>query len=244
MPKLTVRTAVMFGLLVGILFAQSVSGQNEPDLIVHNAKIITVDDRDYNDNPGTIAEAMAVKDGVILALGSDSEILDMRGPGTKVMDLQGKTVLPGFVDVHHHPQRRMEELAREMFDLPEAIAGFYINMIVEPTADETLAKVARAVQELRSRADVAPTDWIGIQLLPDGDNFPDIGSVSFLMTAPDEEDAQIGTEDLSEIIPDNPAILMSGAQIHIRREDPGIWFRVTAADDGSPVIEQLFVFEF
>ena len=215
-----------------------------PDLIVHNGKIVTVDDHEYNSNPGTIAQAMAVRDGKVLTLGTDREILALRGPNTEVMDLEGKTVLPGFVNNHHHPQGSMEDIAREMFELPGALVGFYINLVVAPTPDETLAKVARAVGMLNEREQVDPTDWIGIELFPDGDNYPDLGSVSFLMSAPLESDAPIGTNELSEIVPGNPAVLMSGGGIHISDKDPGVWYRVTQAENGNPIIEELFTFEF
>ena len=215
-----------------------------PDLIVHNAKIITVDDHAYNSNPGSIVQAMSVRDGKILTLGSNTEVLALRGPNTRVMDLKGKTVLPGIVNNHHHPQGSIEDIAREMFDLPGALVGFYINLVVAPTADETLAKVAQAVGMLHDRVDVNPTAWIGIELFPDGETFPDLGSVSFLMSAPAEADAPIGTDELSEIIPENPAVLMSGGGIHIGDKDPGVWYHVTKAENGDPVIEELFTFEF
>jgi hypothetical protein len=174
-------------LLSVVVFSQTAAAQGNvpellieyPDLIVHNAKIITIDDTAYNSNPGTIAQAMAVRDGKILTLGSSREVLALRGPDTEVIDIRGKTILPGFVNNHHHPQGTMEDIAREMFDLPGALEGFYINLIVAPTADETMAKIARAVGMLNQRMQVRPSDWLGIELLPDGDAFPDIGSVSF-----------------------------------------------------------------
>ena len=215
-----------------------------PDLIVHNAKIITVDDTAYNSNPGRIAQAMAVRDGMILTLGSNREVLALRGPDTEVIDIRGKTILPGFVNNHHHPQGSMEDIAREMFDLPGALEGFYINLIVAPTPDETMAKIARAVGMLNQRIQVRPSDWLGIELFPDGDAFPDLGSVSFMMSAPAESDVRIGTDDLTEIIPQNPAVLMSGGGIHISDKDPGIWYRVTMAENGDPIIEELFTFQF
>ena len=238
--------------LAALLYSQTVAAQgnlpdilvNYPDLIVHNAKIITVDDHEYNSNPGTIAQAMAVRDGKVLSIGNNREVLALRGPDTEVMDLKGKTVLPGFVNNHHHPQGSIEEIAREMFDLPGALVGYYINLVVAPTADETLAKIARAVGMLQERVGINPTDWIGIELFPDGETFPDLGSVSFLMSAPAENDAPIGTDELSEIIPQNPAVLMSGGGIHISDKDPGVWYHVSQAVNGDPVIEELFTFEF
>lgn len=221
---------------------------NYPELIVHNAKIITVDDHEYNSNPGTIVQAMAVRDGKILKLGSNTDVLALRGPETQVMNLQGKTVLPGFVNNHHHPQGSMERIAREMFELPGALVGYYINLVVEPSPDQTLAKVAQAVGMLHERQvdgyTVNNTDWIGVELFPDGDVYPDLGSVSFMMSAPSESDVAIGTEDLSEIVPNNPAVLMSGGGIHISGRPTGVWYKVTQAADGSPVVEELFTFEF
>ena len=246
------KSARTLFLLAAVLCGQDAIAQGEipdilvkyPDLIVHTAKIITVDDHEYNSNPGTIAEAMAVRDVKVLLLGSDRDILALRGPDTKVMDLHGRTVLPGFVNNHHHPQGSMEEIAREMFKLPGALEGYYINLVVAQTPDETLAKIARAVGMLKERVDVSPTDWLGIELFPDGEAFPDIGSVSFMMSAPAEEDARIDTQSLTEIIPENPAVLMSGGGIHISDKPPGRWYRVTQAENGDPIIEELFTFEF
>lgn len=52
--------------------------------------------------PDTRAQAVAVKDGKILAVGSDSEIKRLQGRTTQIVDLQGKTLLPGFIDAHGH----------------------------------------------------------------------------------------------------------------------------------------------
>ena len=66
------------------------------DLIIHNAKIVTVDE-DFS-----IAEAAAVKDGKFLQVGSESSVLESAGSGTLLVDLGGRTVLPGFNDTHSH----------------------------------------------------------------------------------------------------------------------------------------------
>jgi len=68
-----------------------------PDLILHHGKIVTVDDR------FSIREAVAIKDGRILEVGSSRTLLSHRGPNTQVVDLQGRTVLPGLIDSHTHP---------------------------------------------------------------------------------------------------------------------------------------------
>ena len=66
------------------------------DLVVVNGRVLTMDD----DNP--VAEAVAVKDGVIVAIGNRPSIEELKGPTTKVVDAQGGSVLPGFIEAHMH----------------------------------------------------------------------------------------------------------------------------------------------
>ena len=67
------------------------------DLVMLNGGIYTVD-TDHN-----WAQAAAIRDGVIMAVGDNSEIRAMIGPGTRTIDLAGKMALPGFHDAHVHP---------------------------------------------------------------------------------------------------------------------------------------------
>ena len=81
-------------LLVFTLFPQT---QTPPaDLILHNGVIWTVDEK----NP--TVQAVAIKGGKFIAVGSDKSVLDFRGSNTRVVDLQGKFVVPGFNDNHVH----------------------------------------------------------------------------------------------------------------------------------------------
>jgi len=72
------------------------------DTILTNGKVVTMNDPGLNANIGTIAEAMAVRDGKILALGSDSLITAMAGPNTERINLNGRMVIPGIIDTHSH----------------------------------------------------------------------------------------------------------------------------------------------
>jgi hypothetical protein len=67
------------------------------DLILIEGKIITVDHED------TLVEAVAIKDGKILATGTSGEISEIAGSNTKIIDLKGKTAMPGIIDSHTHP---------------------------------------------------------------------------------------------------------------------------------------------
>ena len=66
------------------------------DLILHNGNVITVDEK----NP--TAEAVAIKCNRILKVGSNIDIKSLADDDTTVIDLGGKTVLPGLIDTHVH----------------------------------------------------------------------------------------------------------------------------------------------
>jgi len=66
------------------------------DLILHNGKIVTMDEAE------STAEAVAVKFGKILMVGKNEDVKQMIGSGTEVINLEGKTVIPGFIDSHCH----------------------------------------------------------------------------------------------------------------------------------------------
>jgi len=66
------------------------------DLILHNGKIATQDDR------RSLAEGAAIRDGKFLAVGSDREVMRLRGERTKLIDLNKRTVIPGLNDSHLH----------------------------------------------------------------------------------------------------------------------------------------------
>lgn len=72
------------------------SGAQLADALYQGGPIVTVDD----DQP--MAEALAVKDGRILAVGREQDLQIHVGPSTQLIDLQGKTLAPGFIDGHAH----------------------------------------------------------------------------------------------------------------------------------------------
>lgn len=92
------------GLLVLALLSLSAPAQvtGTADTILINGKIVTVDDQ------FTIAQAIAVKGSRIIAVGKSDTVRQMAGPDTKVIDLQGRTVIPGLIDNHAHWIRAAE----------------------------------------------------------------------------------------------------------------------------------------
>ena len=67
-----------------------------PDLILLHGRILTVDAND------SIAQAIAIRRGIILKVGTDDEIKALAAPGTRVIDLHGHTATPGLIDTHAH----------------------------------------------------------------------------------------------------------------------------------------------
>lgn len=84
-------------LFVVSCWSASTLAQEPADIIFHDANVVTVDGND------TIAEAIAIRGDKIVAVGSDEAVLKFRGPNTQVIELDGKTVLPGLIDSHVHP---------------------------------------------------------------------------------------------------------------------------------------------
>ncbi len=86
---------VLVGLAIASL-AASPALSDTADRIWSGGPILTMNDA------APRAEAVAEKDGRILAIGSAAEVMSLRGPNTRMIDLGGKALLPGFVDAHGH----------------------------------------------------------------------------------------------------------------------------------------------
>ena len=111
------------------------------DFVIRNGKVITVDAKD------TIAEAVAVRDGIIVGVGTNEDTEPLIGEKTKVMDLTGKTVVPGFIDSHTHNAH---------------IGEFLFNFKLLNLAAELSPSIADVQQKIRERAqETTKGDWIG-----------------------------------------------------------------------------------
>ncbi len=105
------------------------------DLVVKNARIFTGTER----LPGILA--LAAQDGRIVALGAEEEVVRFIGPSTRVLDVKGRLVVPGFIDAHCHFSYGGNSLA--MLDLGDAL-----------TMDFLKKKLAERISELPEGAAV------------------------------------------------------------------------------------------
>lgn len=126
------------GMLCGLLGTAGAAthGRDAPELILAHGTILTVDPAD------SVAQAIAVRDGKVLKLGSDAEILALAGPHTRVIDLRGRTATPGLIDSHAH------------------VADGGTGLVTSIDLSDTNS-IAAIVQRVRARAAQAkPGEWI------------------------------------------------------------------------------------
>jgi predicted amidohydrolase YtcJ len=106
------------------------------DLILLHGKILTLDER------SSIREAMAVSEGRIAALGRSTEIMELAGRKTRVVDLHGRTVIPGLIDSHIHAIRAALSYSVE------------VNWIGTSSLEEALGRIREAARTAK------PGDWL------------------------------------------------------------------------------------
>ena len=129
--------SITFGLL---LLAGVAAAQWTPhaDAILTNGSVVSVDD-DFS-----IYEAVAIKDGRIIALGATDAVLTHRGDDTHVSDLEGRVVIPGLQDSHIHFLGLGHDVAYE----------------VELSYAESAAEIVDAVRRVKKRRRLAPGEWL------------------------------------------------------------------------------------
>jgi len=152
------------------------------DVIYYNGKIITLN------NQNQIASAVAVKDGKFLKIGSDDEIKRLAGLSTKLIDLKGKTVIPGFIDAHTHPME----------------TSMMIESWVDCRYPET-PSVAQALKNIQK--------WIKDKNVPKGDW---VFAVAVSASQNKFAEKRLPTkEELDSVGPDNPICLSNGTHMAV-----------------------------
>jgi predicted amidohydrolase YtcJ len=157
-------------------------GDGSVDTVFVNGTVLTVDANDRE------AEAVAVQGGRIVAVGSSAEILKLRKPSTTLVDLDGRTLMPGLTDAHVH---LADDGANRLHALD--VRDFYTN--VASVAD-ILDKIAVHARQQ------APEDWI-------------VATGSPIQQMRMVEGRLPHRRELDKVSPSNPLIVTFGAHITI-----------------------------
>jgi predicted amidohydrolase YtcJ len=136
-----VKSRLGAGLLVPLLVlamraVPATQPQAPADLVLVNGRILTVDAAD------SVAQAVAVAGGRIVAVGADADIRSRIGRGTQVIDLQGRTATPGLIDTHVH------------FSEVDALYSVELGDTSVTKMDDVLQRVAAQVAKTK------PGEWV------------------------------------------------------------------------------------
>jgi predicted amidohydrolase YtcJ len=202
------RKSLLIGLALISLCVQSQAQQNAaaaklgyPQQILYNGKIVTMDDEGFESSVGTIAQAMAVRDGKVLATGTTAEIRALAGPNTQSIDLKGRMVLPSFIMTHEHPTdwAFIEPRGfRHVFpDDSEIVSRWMPNV----PAKEQFIQFESVIREAVSKA--KPGQWIRV-------TFNWGPEYEWAMDMEEEFGRQITKQRLNDLAPRNPVIVKDG----------------------------------
>ncbi|MEI8005902.1 MAG: amidohydrolase [Bacteroidota bacterium] len=162
-------------LMLPLIMAACSRPLQKADVIYHNGIILTME------KEGARAEAVAVKDGKILAAGKENDIMKYKGDSTLVIDLESKTMVPGFVDPHSH--------------FIAAVISWLSTNISSPPIDSVrcIKDITDKLIALKKQLNSQPGDiLVGMGLDPDQlaeKRYPTIA-------------------DLDKLFPDNPVVLV------------------------------------
>jgi len=141
--KHTRRDILKLGTMLGVSYlfggCSMAAKEIQPELILRNARIATL-----LGGSRSFAQAVAIQDGRFFAVGSDEEIMRLRGAKTEVIDLGGRTVIPGLNDSHMHPIR----------------GGLNYNMELRWDGVPSLADALRMLREQAQRT--PPPQWVRV----------------------------------------------------------------------------------
>ena len=145
------------------------------DIILYGGKVLTVS------NDDSIEQAVAIKGESVQAVGSDQNVLALAGTNTKTIDLQGRTVIPGIIDIHAHMDR-------------EGLKRIYPSLEGATSFPEILGLIEQQV------AQKAPGEWVTTMPVGEPPNYAD-------MPANLAEGRFPNRWDLDKVSPNNPVYI-------------------------------------
>ena len=123
----------------------------QADVVFHNGSILTME----TDQPE--AQALAIQGESILAVGSDEDVLPLAGPQTQLIDLQGRTLMPGFVDAHTHILSSPDHYGTDLEGVQDLALMYGITTLADASGTPDLLQRLQALEredKLRVRTSV------------------------------------------------------------------------------------------
>src|SRR5262245_41773634 len=130
------RLCLVVSLATGLLATAAPARAQAPDTVLVNGNILTVDSQ------ASIREALAIRDGKVVAVGTSADMRALAGGTSRVIDLQGRTVIPGLIDSHLHAIRAALSFSTE------------VNWIGVRTLEEALGRIKDAARTM------TPGSWL------------------------------------------------------------------------------------
>ena len=128
-----------------------------PEMLFINGNVVSMDDNGVNENVGSVYQAVAIRDGRILSLGTTDSIRSLAGPQTKIYDVKGRTIIPGIIDTHSHPH----EYAMGHWGPPRE-GNFTVEEEEGDTWDNIAQKTLDQVASIKDKFE--PGYWVFIDL--------------------------------------------------------------------------------
>ena len=138
-----------------------VAQQGYADTLFINGKLVSMDDASTSTDVGTIYQAVAVKGDKIMRLGTNAQVRAVAGPDTEVLDLQGRTLLPGIVEPHSHIYGgAIQHMERLGFKYPPD--GMIVTAKADRDLEKTQAIMRDALQDAVKKVD--PGEWVVLRI--------------------------------------------------------------------------------
>lgn len=139
MSKTIILTVTVFFLCLSAALLTGITATPEHRIFI-NGTVLTMDENN------SVAQAISVRDGVIEAVGSNRTIRQLITPDSQVTDLQGKTLIPGFIDAHSHfPVSGLDAISADL----------------SPPPTGKIQTIAQLLQQIRQKAAAtSPGEWI------------------------------------------------------------------------------------
>jgi predicted amidohydrolase YtcJ len=134
------RLALALVLTPLALLAPGIASSQSADLIVTNARIYTVDEN------RPVVDAMAIRGGRVVATGPQRGVMTLRGPNTQVLDLHGRTVIPGMIDAHVH-----------LLNLGNSLRN--VDLVGTNSYDEVVARVVARAKDTPAGTWIVGRGW-------------------------------------------------------------------------------------